>query len=118
MLYIDKNFRYRSRSDLILYKSKEIELSFIEILELKKKNVMVGCIYKHPNVPVGEFTNEFSEPLLEKLSFNKKGSYSNGDYNINLYCNIDKNSTDYVDILYTHAFFSYNKLPKANYSLF
>ena len=38
LLYIDKNLRYRSRSDLTLYKSKEIESSFIEILESKKKN--------------------------------------------------------------------------------
>ena len=47
-----------------LYKSKEIESSFIEILESKKKNTIVGCIYKHPNIHVGEFTNDFL-----KLSF-------------------------------------------------
>ena len=51
--YIDKNLRYRSRNDLTLYKSKEIESSFIEIIEPKKKNTIVGCIYKHPNVSVG-----------------------------------------------------------------
>ena len=29
-----------------------------------------------------------------------------GDFNINLLnCNIDKNTSDYVDILYSHAFF-------------
>ena len=29
-----------------------------------------------------------------------------GDFNINLLnCNIDKNASDYVDILYSHAFF-------------
>ena len=77
LLYIDKNLRYRSRSDLTLYKSKEIESSFIEIIEPKKKNTIVGCIYKHPNVSVGEFTNDFLERLLEKLSF-EKVSYSNG----------------------------------------
>ena len=50
LLYIDKNLRYRSRSDLTLYKSKEIESSFIEIIELKKKNTIVGCIYEYPKV--------------------------------------------------------------------
>ena len=118
LLYIDKNLRYRSRSDLTLYKSKEIESSFIEILESKKKNTIVGCIYKHPNVPVGEFTNDFLEPLLEKLSFEKKEVILIGDFNINLLnCNIDKNTSDYVDMLYSRAFLSYNKLPNANYSL-
>ena len=77
LLYIDKNLRYRSRRELTLYKSKEIESSFIEIIESKKKNTIVVCIYKQPNVSVGEFTNGFLEPLLVKLSF-KKGSYSNG----------------------------------------
>ena len=57
--YIDKNLKYKSRSELTFYKSKEIESSFIEILELKKKNKIVGCIYKHPNIPIGEFTNDF-----------------------------------------------------------
>ena len=68
LLYIDKNLRYRSRSDLTLYRSKETESSFIEIIEPKKKNTILGCIYKHPNVSVGEFTNDFLEPLLEKFS--------------------------------------------------
>ena len=72
LLYIDKNLRYRSRSDLTLYKSKEIESSFMQILESKKKNTIVGCIYKHPNFSAGEFTNGFLEPLLEKLSFKKR----------------------------------------------
>ena len=72
LLYINKNLRYRSKSDLTLYKSKEIGSCFNEILESKKKNTIVGCIYKHPNVPVGEFTNDFLQPLLEKLSFEKR----------------------------------------------
>ena len=37
LLYIGKNLRYRSRSDLILYKSKETESPFIEILETIKQ---------------------------------------------------------------------------------
>ena len=106
LLYIDKNVRYRSRSDPTLYKCKEIESSFIEIIESKKKNTIVGCIYKHPNVSVGEFTNDFLEPLLEKLSFEKKEVILMGDFNINLLnCNIDKSTSDYVDTLYSHAFF-------------
>ena len=106
LLYIDKNLRYRSRSDLTLYKSKEIESSFIEIIEPKKKNTIVGCIYKHPNVSVGEFTNNFLEPSLEKLSFEKKEVILIGHFNTNLLnCNIDKNLCDYVNIFYSHGFF-------------
>ena len=28
-----------------------------------------------------------------------------GEFNINLNCNIDKSTSDYVDTLYSHAFF-------------
>ena len=69
---IDKNLQYRLRSDLTLYKSKEIKSSFVGIIESKKKNTIAGCIYKNSNVPVGEFTNDLLEPLLEKISFGKK----------------------------------------------
>ena len=106
LLYINNNLRYRARSDLILYKSKEIESSFMQIIAPKKKNTILGCIYKHPNVSVGEFTDGFLEPLLEKLAFEKKEVILMGDFNINLLnCNIDKNTSDYVDTLYSHAFF-------------
>ena len=64
LVYIDKNLRYRSRSNLTLYRSKEIKSSFIEIIESKKKNTIVSFNYKHPNVSVGEFTNDFLETLL------------------------------------------------------
>ena len=116
LLYIDKNLRYRSRSGLTIRKSKGIESSFIEVIEPKKKNTTVGCIYKHPNVSVGEFTNDFLETLVEKLSFEKKEVILMGDFNINLLnCNIDKSTSDYVDTLYSMYFFSYNTLPNANY---
>ena len=64
---------YRLKSDLTLNKSKDCLF-----IESKKKNTILGCFYKHPNVPVGEFANDSLEPLLEKLSFKKKGSWSNG----------------------------------------
>ena len=105
MLYIDKNLRYRWKRDLTIYKSKEIESFFIEIYESKKKNTIAGCIYKHPNVHVGELTNDFLERLLEKFSFEKKEVILMGKFNKNLNCNIDKNTSDYEDILYYHAFF-------------
>ena len=106
MLYIHKDLRHRLRSDLTLYKSKEIESSFIEIIESKKENTIVGCIYKRLNVPVGEFTNDFLEPLLEKRSIEKRKAILMVDLNRNLLnCNIDKNTSDYLGILYSYAFF-------------
>ena len=88
MIYIDNNIRYKVKKDLKIYKSKEIESKFIEIIDAKSKNKMTGCIYKHRKVCVSEFTNDFINPLLEKLAIEKKKVILMGDYNINiLNCN-------------------------------
>ena len=60
--------------------------------------------------------NDFLEPLLEKLSFEKKEVILMGDFNINLpNCNINKNTSDYVDTLYSCAFFPTINPPNVNY---
>ena len=69
LIYIDNKLRYKTENDLKLYKSREIESTFLEIIEpINKKNRIIGRIYKHPNVPVMAFTNDYMGPLLEKLS--------------------------------------------------
>ena len=72
--------RYKIRKDLNLYGAKEIESNFVEIIEpnLKNKSKIIGCIFKHPKVPVAEFTSNFINPLLEKLSHEKKRDNPNG----------------------------------------
>ena len=64
LTYIDQNVKYKIREDLKLYKSEEIESIFLEIIKNNQKNVIVGCIYKHPGVAIQEFTNDFICPLL------------------------------------------------------
>ena len=64
LTYIDQNVKYKIREDLKLYKSEEIESIFLEIIKNNQKNVIVGCIYKHPDVAIQEFTNDFICPLL------------------------------------------------------
>ena len=50
----------------------------------KDKNLITGCIYKHPQWPVEEFHYQFLSPILEKVSFKNKDIYLIGDFNINL----------------------------------
>ena len=52
LLYIDKSVKYKSRKDLHLNKPKEIVSTFIKVIETKKKNIAIGCIYKHPKLPI------------------------------------------------------------------
>ena len=65
---------YKIRKDLNLFREKEIESTFIEIIEpnVRNKSKIIDCFYKHPNVAVAEFTSDFINPLLEELSHEKK----------------------------------------------
>lgn len=56
--YGDKLLNYRLRKELIINKSKEIESAFIELFNNNNFNRVIGCIYKHPRVPVTEFTED------------------------------------------------------------
>ena len=67
-----------------MYKAKELELTFIEIINKKRKNLIVGCIYKHSTLNNQDFINSYVLPLLEKLSYENKQVMLMGDFNINL----------------------------------
>ena len=89
-------------------KTKEFESSFIEIQNKNRKNTIVGCIYKHPNMSISEFMSDFLEPLLTKMSFEKKEFILLGDYNINLLnCDSDKNMCDFLELM-----LSFSLLPR------
>ena len=76
--------------------AKELESSFIELENKNRKNTIVGCIYKHPNMAITEFISDFLEPFLTKIYFEKKEVVLLGDYNINLLnCDRDKNTSDF-----------------------
>ena len=106
LTYIDNSLRYKTRNDLKLYKEREIESTFLEVIEPNKKNKIIGCIHKHSNVPVAEFTHDYMSPLLEKLSREKKGTILMGDFNINiLNCDSDKDTADFVDTIYASSLY-------------
>ena len=48
LLYIKKTVSYKLIPDLMIYKKRELESVFIEIIQKDSKNMVVGCIYRHP----------------------------------------------------------------------
>ena len=72
LLYISSHLPYKPRNDLSIYKSTELESTFIEILNPKKTNVIVGCIYRHPHMDLNEFNDYYINNLLDKLSKENK----------------------------------------------
>ena len=68
LLYISNRLPYKTRNDLCIYKSRELESIFTEILNLKKTNMIVGCIYCHLHMDLNEFIVYYNNNLLDKLS--------------------------------------------------
>ena len=53
------NYLIKLRQDLCIYKASELESTFIEIINPKKTNVIIGCIYRHPTMNLNEFNNNY-----------------------------------------------------------
>ena len=54
VIYIRNHLSYKTNNDLKIYKSFELELTFIEICNPKNTNIIIGCMYKHPNMNINE----------------------------------------------------------------
>ena len=76
LLYIANPLSYKIRNDLKIYKKFELESTFIEIINPRKSNIIVGVIYKHPKMDVTDFNNNFLNNLLKKINQEQKKSVS------------------------------------------
>ena len=89
-----------------------VESTFIEILNKKQENMIIGCVYKHLKHEVSDFTNNFITPLLDKLSNENKDIMIMGDFNINLITyNDDKNTGNFLDTMFCQSFLLYMTTP-------
>ena len=107
LLYISNHLSYKPRSGLSIYKSTELESILIEILNSKKTNVIVGCIYRHPHMDFYEFNDYYVNNLLDKLSKKKQTVFLLGDLNIDL--------LDYDQHSPTNEFLNSLSLPICSY---
>ena len=98
LLYIKNDTLYKVRNDLKMSKSKKLESIFIEIINTKNKNIVVGCVYRRPGMDANEFNEHYLSILNEKLLLEKnKEIILMGDFNINLLrYNKDHNSPDFL----------------------
>ena len=69
----------------MIYKSKKIDSTFIEVTLPKKTNLIVGCIYRHLCMQICAFNDHYLNSLLDKLSKEaNKTIVLLGDFNIDL----------------------------------
>ena len=86
---MEQSFRYPTgclinhKLTLICIKKNRLESTFIEIINSKKSYIVVGCIYKYPNMDVLD-CNSLINQLLDTISKEQKQIFLLGDFNINL----------------------------------
>ncbi|XP_057312179.1 uncharacterized protein LOC130653679 [Hydractinia symbiolongicarpus] len=104
-LYISNSLTVVVRSDLsnLLFLESKLESTFVEILDNNRKNTIVGCIYKHPNMPIPEFINLYLKPFFEVAIKQKQKLILMGDFNIDLLkCESNHLVDDFLDELYSN----------------
>ena len=50
LLYMAIHVSYKPHPDINIYKVNQLKSTFIEIINPKKSNIVIGCLYKHPNM--------------------------------------------------------------------
>ena len=85
ILYISNALTYKPREDLEIYESKELESRFIEIINKKTSNDIVGVIYRHPKMDTNVFIDKKLNYITNILAKEKnKKIYIAGDFNFDL----------------------------------
>ena len=84
LIYVNKNLNFKPRDDLNIYKSSELESSFIEIINTNDTNDIVGVIYRHPSMNPVEFIDDYLNKITDKISKENKKIFIAGDFNFNL----------------------------------
>ena len=105
LLYITNRLSYKCRNDLNIYKKNELESTFIEIVNPKKSNIVVGVIYRHPSMDLTDFNCNYLNKLLENISKEQKSIFLLGDFNVNLLNYNEHNQTnEFLDSLASNSF--------------
>ena len=105
LLYIANHLSYKCLNDLNIYLKNELESTFIETVNPKKSNIIVGVIYRHPSMDLTDFNCSYLYKLLENISKEQKFVLLLGDFNVNLLNYNEHNRTnEFLDSLASNSF--------------
>ena len=99
-IFIKNSIIFNRRDDLKFYSLGDFESTFVELIFPNKKNMIIGCIYRHPTskLSITKFNNEVIEPLLDKIAKEDKSCCLMGDFNIDL---VKTDSNDQTNDFFT-----------------
>ena len=72
LLKIASHISYKSHPDLNIYKANQLESTFVEIIIAPKSNIVIGCLYKHPNMDFLDCKNNYLNQVFEILFKERK----------------------------------------------
>ena len=106
-LYIADHHKCKLKNDLdtLAYKTNELESVFIEIINPREKNIIIGCIYRHPSMDLHEFNDNYLNPVLDKSMAENKQIFLTGDFNVDLMkTDSDYNTSNFFDTITSNLF--------------
>ena len=96
---------YKCRNDLNMYKKNELECTFIEIVNPRKSNIIVGVICRNPSMDLTDFNCNYLNKLLENIFKEQKSVFLLGDFHVNLLNYNDHNrANEFLDSLASNSF--------------
>ena len=102
-LYVNSTYNAFERTDLKT-QNELFESVWIEISNKRSKNIICGCIYRHPNNDLSEFL-VYLESALKNMSNENKEIYILGDFNIDLLKLNDKiNYLNFYNLMCSYGF--------------
>jgi len=103
-MYIKSSLEYEYLEKFSMCQENIAESFFIEIKNPHKKNLIIGCIYRHHS-PIHTFITDFFSPLLGKISKSKRNFALLGDFNIDLSKYGAHNDTEnFYDLISSNGF--------------
>ena len=112
-IYTKNKFNVTERTDLSII-NDHYESVWIEIKNKSSKNVVVGCIYRHPHDTIEIYNSflEYIEPILSKITNENKEIYLCGDFNSDI-LKIDLNNSykHFYELMSSYSLAPYILLP-------
>ena len=106
--YIHDGLKYLERSDLdccIFDDLNEFQSKWIEVINEKHANILIGVFYRHPKKNSNELFNLKLTELFEKLKKENKLSLITGDFNYDLLkCHNNDTCNNFINNMYSNSF--------------
>ena len=102
-IYVKDCFTSFKRENLC-QSNDQFETVWVEINQVNSKNILLGCIYRHPGTDPSVLTDHLNQILLS-IAKENKNVFISGDFNIDLlkYDTISKNK-EFLDMMTSNGF--------------